>query len=679
MIETNLSLVPKHMQRTFISPRPSSLRGNGIPKPDKCLPPSMPRLVRFLADLKRLSPHLSTKRIREADAFARQRFEAIERQSGLPAWVHQIGTAFCLVNCLGLGEETSILSAFGHDAIEDTGTSFAELEQRFGQEVARIVQGVSNVKHRELSDAAQGYKEVLELLRQIQEVDLRIALVRLADRLHNMDTIEGVKKKSRREAKAEDTINVQSVLADALGARMVRDLLRDLSLRVLEPRIYSQLVKWVMANQGEETKAANEIVRILKASYSGLEIEAEVMVRPKSIYKLYLEMMRRKQTQPNFDVLEAVYFVTRVADESDIYNTLNALHAPPFVPGQLFDNFHYPRWNGLKEIKVVASFGNYGRVEHYVFDPLNELFSRWGIPIYYYLEGATWRQRELPAVQTMLQHTEVSDPERLGQAVGGLRRQIEYVNFRGEPARIAEGATVMDAAIQDEPEDGLFASSFRVEGAEVDPAFTAFEHKRVVFSVDKNKAPGFGMWKLLKTEYARGILRKYFDSKGRKYVVQLGGKTFSERLLGRLHNRLREISTDKEFISQLLGLLGEKGFAVKNMNELFYNLGAGVYDFEEVWKACVESYEGMINKLQDDKIVKPKTYAVKMVIKNKPGEQARVTHDFGNVFINLSPGSKTYEIEGKPGVVFEFSAEYHFDFQLEQIKRIVRERNQLIT
>lgn len=672
MPKVDIANVPKYIQQTFINPRRLDVRWAPAPRP---------RLDRIKKNALKLNPSISVERIEAADDFAMKKLWGRRRQSGLPAWVHARGTSHCLVSLLGLSEITSIESAFNHDTMEDAEVTPEELEAVFNEDVSRIIQGVTNLKTGRLSQAAQGHQEILHLLSQIQGNDLRIGLVRLADRLHNMFTIEGMKKKAKIKAKAEETLHVQTVLADAYGARMVRDLLYDLCLRVLEPRIFSQIYRWIRSNLEREGKAAAEVKRILEERYSGLGIEADVFVRPKSIYKLYQEMERRGLDQPHFDALDTVGVVTRVS-RPDIYNTLNVIHAPPFeaIPGTFFDNLNNPLWNGLERVKTTVSFGDCGRLDNYVCDPRNELISRWGIVVEDYLGGGNWWQRELPAVETMLKHAEASAPEQAEQEVSGLRRQKGYINSHGDLVYIKEDATVADVAILENPEKGIRAKSFRVDGNVVPPSFTFFRGKKVSYTSHRTQEPGFAMWGCLKTQPARAILRKYFESKDRNYAYGLGRGAFRKRLRNEMHNILEEIEADKEFISELLGFLRENGYRVNSMYKLFYDLGAGNYDFEEIWKACVEFYKGLTRKLHGDKSREPKIYSVRMIVANQPGETGKLMRDIGRVFINVVPGMKTRPLKGDPDrAVFEFSVECYFEFQKKQIERIVKERGILIT
>src|SRR5678816_1674594 len=221
--------------------------------------------------------------LRRAFEMAAEAHKTMRRKSGEPYILHPLAVAKICVEEIGLGVRSTICSLL-HDTVEDTDISLEDIEREFGQEIARIVDGltkISNVIDINASQQAENFKKILMTLTD----DPRVILIKLADRLHNMRTLESMKREKQLKISSE-TVYVYAPLAHRMGLYNIKTELEDLAMKYLEPEIYKDIAQKLAETKRERSKFINEFIRPLKEKLERGNFKFEIYGRPKSIHSI---------------------------------------------------------------------------------------------------------------------------------------------------------------------------------------------------------------------------------------------------------------------------------------------------------------------------------------------------------------------------------------------------------
>ncbi|MGR3783618.1 MAG: RelA/SpoT family protein [Albimonas sp.] len=283
-----------------------------------------------------------------------------KRANGEPYWGHPVAVAGILTE-LKLDDAT-IATALLHDTIEDCpGVTYATIADHFGEEIADLVDGVTKISKLKLSSKETEQAENLRKLLMAMSKDVRVLLVKLADRLHNMRTIQFLKPE-KQERKARETMEIYAPLAGRMGIQSLRDELEDLSFQVLNPRARDSIIRRFGQLKRESGDVIPQILEDLQIVLAQESIEAEVSGREKRPYAIWRKMEEKGQ---EFSRLSDIYgFRLICRNESDCYRALGAVHRRwKTVPGRFKDYISTPKTNGYRSIHTTVSGRNAKRVE----------------------------------------------------------------------------------------------------------------------------------------------------------------------------------------------------------------------------------------------------------------------------------------------------------------------------
>src|SRR5881392_1532894 len=228
--------------------------------------------------------------IRLAFEMAVEAHKTMRRKSGEPYILHPLAVAKICVEEIGLGVRSTICSLL-HDTVEDTDISLEDIEREFGNEIARIVDGltkISNVIDVNASQQAENFKKILLTL----TVDPRVILIKLADRLHNMRTLESMKREKQLKISSE-TVYVYAPLAHRMGLYNIKTEMEDLAMKYMEPETYKDIAQKLAETKRERSKYINEFVKPIKDKLDKGDFSAEIYGRPKSIHPIWNKMKKK--------------------------------------------------------------------------------------------------------------------------------------------------------------------------------------------------------------------------------------------------------------------------------------------------------------------------------------------------------------------------------------------------
>ncbi len=322
------------------------------------LPPLLPADTETSALTLRLKQYLKPHDIEtiwHGYRFAYKAHDGVVRKTGEPYITHPVSVA-CVLADLHLDVPT-ILAALLHDVVEDTATTTEEIREQFGEQVAELVDGLTKLDKIEFESASQAQAENFRKMLLAMSQDVRVILVKLADRLHNMQTLDAMKPEKKKRI-AKETLEIYAPIANRLGLNAIYQELEDLSFQYLYPMRFRAISKAIKAARGNRKEVVSKILDAIKQQLSGLGIEAEVSGREKHLYSVYKKMTGKTTT---FSQIYDIYgFRVVVKDLASCYLALGALHAlyKP-IPSKFKDYIAIPKANGYQSLHTTL-FGPFG-------------------------------------------------------------------------------------------------------------------------------------------------------------------------------------------------------------------------------------------------------------------------------------------------------------------------------
>ncbi|MFT5744065.1 MAG: guanosine-3',5'-bis(diphosphate) 3'-pyrophosphohydrolase, partial [Paracoccaceae bacterium] len=309
--------------------------------------------------VRRYNPATNEALIRAAYDFGREMHDGQFRHSGEAYFSHPIAVAAILAE--QQMDDATIITALLHDTIEDTKASYAMVEEKFGREIAELVDGVTKLTNLQLNSTATKQAENFRKLFMATSRDLRVTLVKLADRLHNMRTIKSMRD-DKQAQKARETMDIYAPLAGRMGMQWMREELEDLAFRVLNPEGRNSIIRRFITLQRETGDVIEKITADMRHELDKVGITAEVTGRAKRPYSIWRKMQEKDQ---GFSRLSDIYGFRVVTDsEADCYRVLGAVHQRwRAVPGRFKDYISQPKSNGYRSIHTTVSGRDGKRVE----------------------------------------------------------------------------------------------------------------------------------------------------------------------------------------------------------------------------------------------------------------------------------------------------------------------------
>ncbi|WOI54253.1 bifunctional (p)ppGpp synthetase/guanosine-3',5'-bis(diphosphate) 3'-pyrophosphohydrolase [Parvularcula sp. LCG005] len=317
-------------------------------------PPGFIRQYELVDLVKSYDPHADEDLLNKAYVFAMRAHGEQKRSSGDPYFTHPLAVAAILTD-LRLDPAT-IATALLHDVVEDTDVSIKDIENAFGPEVARLVDGVTKISKRELAPDTDGKAENFAKFILATAKDVRVLLVKLADRLHNMRTLNYISKVEKRERIARETMEIYAPMAGRIGVQQVKEELEDLSFRYLNPGAFDAIQESLTKLAEDKVRDVVALAQTLRVQLADAGLSAEIYSREKRAFSIWRKMQRKRST---FEELADIYaFRVLVDSVEDCYRALGIIHrAFPMIPGEFDDYISTPKPNGYQSIHtaVIAS------------------------------------------------------------------------------------------------------------------------------------------------------------------------------------------------------------------------------------------------------------------------------------------------------------------------------------
>ncbi len=520
----------------------------------------------------KFNPQVDTKLIEKAYDFASVAHAGQLRMSGEPYFMHPASVAKNIAE-MGFDEHT-IAAGLLHDTVEDTSASIDELEDEFGEQVADIVDGVTKINMMTFDTKEEAQAENIRKMILAMSHDIRVPIVKLADRTHNMRTLQ-FQKPHKKISISQETMDIYAPLANRLGLHKIKQELEDLSFRYLQPDQYAHIANWLETNQVVERQIINKVITKLEEIMRENKIEGRVFGRIKQVYSIYLKM--KAQGTPLDEMHDIIAFRVIVKELRDCYAVLGLVHAlwRP-VTGRFKDYISLPKANGYQslhstvigpegeriEIQIrteeMNDFAEHGVASHWLYkeNNKNHAIKAGDMPQLQWIRDILERQRD-----------EADSREFMSTLRLDLFSNEIYVfTPKGLVKQLPDGATPLDFAFLVHTDVGFHCVGAKINGKLVPLSTQLKSGDTVEIITDKNRYPSRDWLKLVKTSKARSKIQNYLRTEERGKAIALGRDMLEKegRKMGINVIRAVKDGTLSELISE---------FSSSSIDDLFANVG----------------------------------------------------------------------------------------------------------
>ncbi|HUF83899.1 MAG TPA: bifunctional (p)ppGpp synthetase/guanosine-3',5'-bis(diphosphate) 3'-pyrophosphohydrolase [Acidimicrobiia bacterium] len=445
------------------------------------------------------------------------------RRSGEPYIAHPLGVAMILAD-LGL-DDVTIAAALLHDAVEDTTVTSDDLEERFGADVAAIVDGVTKLDRLQFDTREEQQSATLRKMLVAMAKDIRVLLIKLADRLHNMRTIASLPD-AKQQRIAQETLDIYAPLAHRLGIADVKWQLEDLAFAVLHPKRYAEIEQMVAVQSPQRDEYLARVVSDLRARLAELGISGEVSGRPKHYWSIYEKMVVRGKELDDVQDLVGVRVI--VDSVKDCYGALGSIHAmwKP-VQGRFKDYIAMPKFNLYQSLHTTVVGAEGKPVEVQIRTEEMHRRAEYGIAAHWGYKEQTSPAEDLAWLQRMVDwQQETSDPTEFMESLKIDLEQDEVFVFtpKGKVITLPSGATAIDFAYAIHTEVGHRCIGARVNGRLIplDSALASGDTVEIFTSKVEGAGPSRDWLQFVQTPRARSKIRQWFSRERREDAIETG-------------------------------------------------------------------------------------------------------------------------------------------------------------
>lgn len=485
----------------------------------------MIRLNDILDGIHSYLPDTDTSLVEKAYIYSAKVHAGQTRLSGEPYLSHPLATAHILTR-LHL-DLASIAAGLLHDTVEDTLASLEELEEMFGKDVAQIVDGVTKLSRIRFESQIQKQAENTRKMILAMSKDIRVLLVKLADRLHNMRTLE-YQKDNKRVKIARETLDIYAPLAGRLGIGWIKSELEDLAFLYIYPEEHQGLSKEVEARLGKRKAYVDEVKDLIAKKMADFGLSCKVLGRPKHLYSIFRKMRTRKV--PLEEVYDLIAFRIIMKGAKECYEALGIVHSlwKP-IPGRFKDYISLPKANMYQSLHTTVIGPHGERMEIQIRTGEMDMVANEGIAAHWlYKEGTILSKEKEHRFDWLFELTEwqkeLDDPREFIESVKMdlFPNEVYVFTPRGEVREFPRGATPIDFAYAIHTEVGNHCAGAKVNGRIV-PLKYQFHNGETVEIITSNKHfPNRDWLKLAKTSRARARIRQWIKIEERDKSLALG-------------------------------------------------------------------------------------------------------------------------------------------------------------
>ena len=574
--------------------------------------------------------------VRRAYQYAEKAHEHQKRKSGEPYFSHPCAVAVILTDLML--DATTIAAGLLHDCVEDVdGVTQETIRQEFGQEVELLVDGVTKLSQLNFASREEAQAETLRKMFLAMAKDIRVVLIKLADRLHNMRTLK-YQKPERQIPIARETLDIYAPLAHRMGVYTIKWELEDLSLRYIDPEGYQELVRLVGMKREERERLIADVSQQLSVRLREAGIKAEITGRPKHFYSIYKKMKTQNKTFDQINDLIALRVL--VNTQQDCYFVLGVVHTMwPQVPGRFKDYISMPKANMYQSLHTtVVNQGKPFEVQIRTFDMHRT--AEYGIAAHWRYKEGRANENELDQKLSWLRRildwqSDVRDPGEFGELakVDLFADEVFVFTPKGDVISLPRGATPLDFAYRIHSAVGNRCIGAKVNGRIVPLAaqLQTGDFVEVMTSANSH-GPSRDWLNIVKTSEAKAKIRAWLKKEQRDVNIPLG-KDMLEKEAKRLGYSLNQL------LKGDAPAIIEKRFSAQSLDDVYAMVGFGGLSCAQVINRLVDEYKKN-NKVEEA------AAAIAAAVKEEPQQPQRKQHQ---------SSSNGVIVKGESGMLVRFA------------------------
>ncbi len=534
------------------------------------------RQYELVERVKSYDPNADEEALNRAYIFAMKMHSGQKRESGEAYFTHPIAVASILTEYRL--DAATIITALLHDTVEDTPASYADIKELFGEDVANLVEGVTKLSkvqiHSEASKQAENFQKLVLAI----STDIRVLLLKLADRLHNMRTLYCCKKPEKRQRIAKETMEIYVPLAERIGMQSLKDEMEDLAFQTLHPEAYESItarLSFLVKKGGKET---TEVIEALKQDLADNHIVADVTGRQKRPYSIWRKMQNKNITMEQvFDIMAFRVVVDNIAE---CYQVLGIMHTKyPMIPGRYKDYISTPKQNGYQSIHtgVIGPLGR--RIELQIRTKEMHQIAELGVAAHWEYKQGVHREgtqyRWLRDLLELLNHS--SDPNEFLEhtKIAMYQDQVFCFSPKGDLITLPKGATPIDFAYAVHSGVGDTCVGVKING-KISPLRTILHNgDQVDILTAKNQTPSAEWERIAVTAKAKAAIRRFLRAQRRQQLIEAG-----RTLLNTAAKEYNMTFTDKDLTTvqaqykqkSIEDLLAATGEGLLSATDLFHQI-----------------------------------------------------------------------------------------------------------
>lgn len=510
--------------------------------------------------------------VMKAYEYAKMMHKDQKRKSGEPYIIHPVNVAIILAD-LDMDVET-IIAALLHDVVEDTPATYDDVKNMFSEDIANIVDGVTKLNKLNYKSSEDFQAENLRKMILAMNNDIRVIIVKLADRLHNLRTLEYMNEEKQKQ-KAKETIEIYAPLAGRLGIFKIKWELEDLSLRYLDPEGYYDLVEKINKKRSEREKEINEIIKAISTELDKQELHYDISGRPKNFYSIYKKMNGKNKSFENiYDLIAVRILVDTVKDCYAVLGIVHSMWKP--LPGRFKDYIAMPKPNMYQSLHttVISDTGEIFEIQIRTYE-MHEV-AEYGIAAHWKYKGGKAQGKDvdnkLDWLRQLLEwQKDLKDPKEFIDTlkIDFFDDEVFVFTPNGDVVDLPEGSTPVDFAYRVHTGVGNTCVGAKVDSRIV-PLNYKLKNGNIVEIITQKSASGPSRdWlKFVKSPRAKQKIKQWFKSKEKDISIEKGKELFEReaKKLGFDTNIL-----DNEKIYNKLA----KELSLNSISDLFASIGYG--------------------------------------------------------------------------------------------------------
>ena len=568
------------------------------------------RLFEILDKIKKYAPNADVTPVIKAYELAKSAHAGVFRKSGEPYIIHPIAVANILAD-LELDMEV-IAAGLLHDVVEDTPYTYEDITELFGKDIADLVDGVTKLGKIKYQTKEESQAENLRKMFLAMAKDIRVILIKLADRLHNMRTLKFMPEE-KAKYKAKETLEIYGGIAHRIGISKIKWELEDLALKYIDPEGYRELSDKITMKRSQRQEYIDKIVHLLEEKFKEVDINCEVSGRPKHFYSIYKKMKKKNKTFEEIYDLTAVRII--VDTVKDCYAVLGMVHTMWIpMPGRFKDYIAMPKPNLYQSLHTTVIGPDGEPVEIQIRTHEMHEIAENGIAAHWkYKEGITGNQdakmeQKLKWLRQMMEwEKDVQDPHEFLDALKDdvFNSQVYVFTPKGDVIELPAGSTPIDFAYRVHTNVGNKCTGAKINGKIV-PINYKLQNGEIVEVITSSNSTGPSRdWlNIVQTPTARNRIRQWFKKERREENIERGTDILEKEF--KRYNIPYKNSSIQKFLNQVA-----KKFNQPTLEDLIATIGYGGIATSQVMPKVRDFYNKEVNRQEKEKRMQEKEDKIK--------------------------------------------------------------------